>query len=194
MECIITPFYWIMLFPDSKKKANGDSFTLMVSVFDHSIPFVLLVFDFTERPNYNNNNKIGTRCRWVRLDDQQWLNGKIMSVPKTNYDFGYIKYEDITDRQDKQIRYSVSSLSVEYRDYIKIGDDVKFHIEHVVTKSTYDVIPPTAVHIDTTLLYRPKSNKKHRKTYKTRTPLSKNLSKTGPRHVHPGTREAQRWG
>lgn len=89
----------------------------------------LIVFDFTERPNYNNSNKIATRCRWVRLEDQVWKRGKIESVPQTIFDFGFIKYEN------EKIRYSKSSMSVEYREYVKIGDEVQFHIEHVVTNT-----------------------------------------------------------
>merc|ERR1719361_2676204 len=78
----------------------------------------LIVFEFTGRPNYKNSNKIATRCRWVQLEDQQWIKGKIETVPKKDFDFGFIKYE-----KKKRIRYSRSSMSQDYRDLVKVGDE-----------------------------------------------------------------------
>merc|ERR1712190_560118 len=101
----------------------------------------LIVFDFAERPNYNNSNKIATRCRWVELEDDKWIKGKIETVPLQIFDFGDIKYGNT------RIRYSQSSMDAKYRNVAKVGDDVHFHIEHVITKSSYDVIPPTAINV-----------------------------------------------
>merc|ERR1719402_1558259 len=51
----------------------------------------------------------------------------------------------------------MSSLKSAYRGNHRVGDEVRFNVEKVITKSTYDIIPETAVHVDANQLYRPKN-------------------------------------
>eukprot|EP00485_Elphidium_margaritaceum_P010980 CAMPEP_0202700330 /NCGR_PEP_ID=MMETSP1385-20130828/13515_1 /ASSEMBLY_ACC=CAM_ASM_000861 /TAXON_ID=933848 /ORGANISM="Elphidium margaritaceum" /LENGTH=1206 /DNA_ID=CAMNT_0049357483 /DNA_START=8 /DNA_END=3628 /DNA_ORIENTATION=- len=117
----------------------------------------MFVFDLAEHSSFGTDNLTATRCRWVRLEDKQYFNGKITATPTGDTDYGCIAYEDPNDGEDKTIRYSLSSLSKQYVKFQKMGDDVKFHIEHILTKSTYDVIPPTAINVDSRVMYRKKT-------------------------------------
>merc|ERR1712013_319934 len=103
------------------------------------------------------NKHIATRVRWVRVEEEK-RQGRIVTLPRDTVEgqYGLIEYGKGKGR--RRIRFARSCLSAAYIGHAKVGDEVHFAVEKVVTK-TKEEVPMTAVQVDANQRYRPKAQK-----------------------------------